>query len=127
MFWSKINTCYCGGKVEGEDFQRCQKCNSIWGGVGLFTNPKKFKILEGGVNDAFTILKVKYEDCTNYEGVKILVYKGHVIKEIMAAKEIDPHFCDKHLSPIARFAPTEEGLKLALSLTCNTSILGIIE
>lgn len=48
--------------------------------------------------------------------VKELMYKGHVLKELVASTEIDPHFCEKHLSPIARFAPTEEGLKLALSL-----------
>jgi hypothetical protein len=80
-------------------------------------NPKKFKILEGGVNEGFTILRVKYEGCTNYEGIKILVYKGHVLKELIAATEIDPHFCENHLSPIARFAPTDEGLQLALNLT----------
>lgn len=80
-------------------------------------NILNFTILESGFNKDFTILKVKYIDCTNYEGIKILVYKGHVLKELLDAKEIDPHFCEKGLSPIARFVPTEEGLKLALSLT----------
>ena len=79
-------------------------------------NPKNFQILESGLNKDFTIIKVRYPDAINYEGVKILVYKGHVLKELMQATEIDPHFCDKHLSPIARFVPTEEGLKLALNL-----------
>jgi len=79
-------------------------------------NPRKFKILESGFNERFTILKVKYEGCTNYEGVKILVYKGHILKELTNAAELDPHFCENHLSPIARFAPTEEGLTLALNL-----------
>ena len=79
-------------------------------------NPKNFEILESGLNKDFTIIKVRYPDAANYEGVKILVYKGHVLKKIMAATELDPHFCDKHLSPIARFAPTEEGLWLALNL-----------
>ncbi len=80
-------------------------------------DPRKFKILEGGVNKDFTIIKVQYEGCTNYEGVKILVYKGHVLQELVNADGIDPHFCEgPHLSPIARFAPTEEGLKLALGL-----------
>jgi hypothetical protein len=86
--------------------------------------PKRFSILECGINQDFTILRVKYPGCTNYEGVKILVYKGNVMKELMEAKEIDPHFCNKHLSPIARFAPTEEGLRLALNLTGATSIKG---
>lgn len=68
------------------------------------------------MNKSFTILRVKYEGCTNYEGFKILVYKGHVLKELVVATELDPHFCEKHLAPIARFAPTEEGLRLALNL-----------
>ena len=83
-------------------------------------DPSDFKILEGGVNKDFTIVRVHYPDCDNFEGEKILVYKGHVLKEVMAQKKLDPHFCDKgHLSPIARFAPTDEGLKLALNLTID--------
>ncbi len=79
-------------------------------------NPKKFEILELHANKHFTIAKIRYPDCTNYEGIKILVYKGHIAKQLVKAAEIDPHFCEKHLSPIARFAPTAEGLKLALNL-----------
>lgn len=81
-------------------------------------NPKNFKILSAGMNKDFTIATVKYPDCDKFEGVKILVYKGHVLKELMRQTEFDPHFCDgEHLSPIARFAPTDEGLELALNLT----------
>lgn len=82
----------------------------------LNPNPKRFKILEAGCNKDFTILRVKYDDCTNYEGTKILVYEGHVLDMLIKAQEIDPHFCENHLSPIARFAPTELGLSLALNL-----------
>lgn len=82
-------------------------------------NHKNFKILEAGMNENFTILKVQYPDCKNYEGMKILVYKGHILKQIMALTELDPHFCENHLSPIARFAPTNEGLMLALNLTAG--------
>lgn len=82
--------------------------------------PSNFEILEAGVNKEFTIAKVRYPDCDNFEGLKILVYKGHVIKELVKQTELDPHFCNHgHLSPIARFAPTDEGLKLALNLTFN--------
>lgn len=79
-------------------------------------DPKNFTILKIFNTGYSTVLKVKYKECTNYEGIKILVYKGNVINELLSAKELDPHFCEKHLSPIARFLPTEEGLKLALSL-----------
>lgn len=79
-------------------------------------NPKNFKIIwiEEGFN--FTIAKIHYPDCENYEGNKILVWEGKVAKKIVELKELDPHFCNQHLSPIARFAPTEEGIKIALSL-----------
>ena len=45
------------------------------------------------------------------------------------ANSIDPHFCNsnKHITPIARFIPTKEGLSLALklveSVTGQTSTL----
>jgi hypothetical protein len=79
--------------------------------------PENFKILEAGFNKNFTIVKVKYPDCDNFEGIKILVYKGRVLKKLMKQELLDPHFCDnEHLSPIARFEPTEEGLQLALNL-----------
>lgn len=84
-------------------------------------DPKKFEILESGFTGDFTIIRIKYPDCENFEGEKILVYEGFVLRELMQLKEIDPHFCDgDHLSPVARFRPTEEGLRLALSLTRST-------
>ena len=55
---------------------------------------------------------VKYPDCNNYESNKILVF-NHPGKPIdfKGLLELDPHFCDskKHLSPFARFEPTEKG------------------
>ena len=82
-------------------------------------NPLNFNILSNEYNDNFTAIVVHYPDADNYEGKKILVYKGNVIKELQEVKELDPHFCDKHLSPIARFAPTDEGIKLAKFLMKN--------
>lgn len=58
---------------------------------------------------ACTVMQVQFPHCTNFEGVKILVYKGEV------PAVIDPHFCDDHISPIARFVPTEEGWKMAVA------------
>jgi len=58
------------------------------------------------------VLKVKYYGCTNFEGVKLLVYRGPYIER----KLLDPHFSDDEASPIARFKPTDEGLQMALKL-----------
>jgi len=55
------------------------------------------------------ILKVKYEDCTNFEGHKVMVYQGQYVHSPI----IDPHFREKGVSPIARFEPTDKGWELA--------------
>jgi len=61
--------------------------------------------------------EVRYPDCTTFEGLKAMVFKGKVAKELLAAKEIDPHFDDKGgLSPMARFEPTEYGKWLGVQL-----------
>jgi hypothetical protein len=64
------------------------------------------------------VLTVHYPDATNFEGRKILVYrhKGDgliAIEQLVAGGELDPHFCSSPNSPIARFAPTTEGARLA--------------
>ena len=57
---------------------------------------------------------MRYSGATNYEGVKILVYDaaGH---DVLAQRVMDPHFCEgDHLSPIARFKPTAQGMRQAV-------------
>lgn len=84
--------------------------------VSMNPNPKNFKIMKM-IELANTYVEVFYPDAKNYEGLKVLVFKGHCAEDIMAAKELDPHFSESSLSPIARFAPTEEGKFLAMQLT----------
>ena len=56
------------------------------------------------------MIEVNYPDCTNYEGRKILIFKGCSYHDIVAQKELDPHFSDsKKLSPFMRIEPTEKG------------------
>lgn len=55
---------------------------------------------------------VKYLGCTNYEGKKVIVYKGTYDKDLLVR---DPHFAESDNSPLARFKPTEEGWNLAKS------------
>lgn len=58
----------------------------------------------------YLVVEIKYHDCTNYEGNKVMVYKC-TIEDLMKQKLIDPHFCEdeNYISPIARFEPTEQG------------------
>lgn len=81
--------------------------------VSVNPNPKNFKI-EKLVELENTYAEIFYPDAKNYEGKKVLVFRGQVAKQLLEATEIDPHFSESGLSPIARFAPTELGKWLGL-------------
>lgn len=53
------------------------------------------------------VLLVRYHDCTNFEGQKVMVYLG---KFDGNTKYLDPHFADNDDSPIARFKPDDQGI-----------------
>lgn len=74
--------------------------------------PDNYQIIQSWKIGKFTIIQLKYPDCTNYEGIKILVFKASLL-DIINQKKIDPHFSDNktYISPIARFAPTHTGLQ----------------
>lgn len=78
-------------------------------------NPDNWKILEHKQFDEYLVVEIRYPDCTNYEGVKILVYKDMDLKTLRKQKKIDPHFSENKdfKSPIARFEPTEDGWFMA--------------
>jgi hypothetical protein len=59
------------------------------------------------------VLKVRYLDCTNFEGVKVMVYRGQFTT---LPTMLDPHFSESWDSPIARFKPDAEGIGLAKML-----------
>ncbi len=73
-------------------------------------NPSNFQLLDVEQVGRFVIVVLRYPNCTNYEGKKILVFEGVSARAVRSWKKIDPHFCDGgHTSPIARFEPTERG------------------
>lgn len=81
-------------------------------------NPNSFKIERVYENqNGWLVAQVIYPDAKNYEGRKILLYKITSDK-LYAAKFLDPHFCDDktHISPFARFEPTDNGWDTAVSL-----------
>lgn len=69
------------------------------------------------------ILVLVYPNCSNYEGQKILVYKGITLEELLKKNNnlIDPHFSDNpnFVSPVARFVPTKEGIDFAFQFAKN--------
>lgn len=80
-------------------------------------NPKKFFVIQKKQIGDFCILLVKYPDCKNFEGIKVMVFEGDAL-EISKAQILDPHFSDKAgaLAPVARFVPTPKGWFMAETL-----------
>lgn len=79
-------------------------------------DPRNWSIEMASEHDRFLIVRMKFLDCTNYEGNKILVFEGLTLKSLIEQKLIDPHFFEgggKYRSPIARFEPTERGWRMA--------------
>jgi len=71
----------------------------------------------------YLVIYIKYPDCNNYEGNKILVYEDVHIEQLLRQRHIDPHFSEnkKYYSPIARFEPTMKGWGLATEWAFNQS------
>lgn len=79
-------------------------------------DPYLFEINKCKVIGSFTIALISYPDCKNYEGKKVLVFEGVSEQLLYRLDEIDPHFHEEGLSPIARFAPTQRGWNYAVIL-----------
>lgn len=92
----------------------CKEQNTV-----ILPNPRpdNYSLVRSEVVNGHLIIELKYHDCTNYEGRKIMVYKC-TLDELMKQKLIDPHFCNNedYFSPIARFEPTEQGWNNACAL-----------
>lgn len=77
-------------------------------------DPKYFTIKDVQYLNGFTIVSVHYDNCAQFEGVKILVFKGDFRLPLYGIKEINPHFVKTHkLNLVARFIPTDEGVEMA--------------
>ena len=77
-------------------------------------NPNNYKIIKHEQIGKYLIIEVKYLDCTNYEGYKIMLYEC-TYDDILKQVSIDPHFSNnpEYFSPIARFEPTKRGWEMA--------------
>lgn len=81
-------------------------------------NPENYNVISFMQFDKAFILKIHYENCTNYEGLKIILYKGK-FNPLMLQAPLDPHFCElqgKYPKPFARFEPTDIGMDMAIQL-----------
>jgi hypothetical protein len=82
-------------------------------------NPNKFKVLKvESFENGTEVIKAKYEGCTTFEGVKIMVFPKAI--GLIHSSGLDPHFSeDDNVSPIARFRPTKEGWKIAVEFAAQ--------
>jgi hypothetical protein len=78
-------------------------------------NPRLFNIIKWKSRGNFSLVKINYPNCTNYEGMKICLYNYHISK-VLETKLLDPHFSEKGISPFARFEPTTEGWNAGLKM-----------
>lgn len=81
-------------------------------------NPSRYTIIMHVQTEGYLLVLINYPDCTNYEGNKVLLYRGVTYSQLSKQKMIDPHFSEnlKYASPLARFAPTSDGWGAALKL-----------
>lgn len=105
-FFSSTSKCCCVDKEVVKETEY----------VNINPVPTHFKVLQVSQIGRYVIAKIKYPECINYEGLKIIVFDNDSIKQIKKRKEIDPHFF-KDSNIIARFKPDNIGWKNAILLT----------
>lgn len=76
-------------------------------------NPALFTIRHIEQHGDFVVALVHYPNCTNYEGEKIIVWKGQTVAKIKDKLMIDPHFLNDDQTLVARFIPTTQGWAMA--------------
>lgn len=83
----------------------------------LYPDEEKYGLLSITEIGKFVIVEVKYYGCINYDGRKLLVYKGITKDTIKNATKLNPHFLEQEgIFPFARFEPTTAGEVAAVSL-----------
>jgi hypothetical protein len=79
-------------------------------------DPHRFKLGEVRAVGDWLVVGVRYPDTANFEGHKILVFKGVALETLESLEFLDPHFCESaHISPVARFRPTVDGWEAAVA------------
>lgn len=76
-------------------------------------DPTKFKILRRIDKGNISLIEVKFENCINYEGNKIIVMDRLQLENSIQTNNLDPHFSNKGQTVIARFEPTIKGWEMA--------------
>ncbi len=99
-------------KITRHKINKYENCSCNINSPAPNPDPSRWKLLEQKIFTNGYVLKVRYLDCTNFEGVKIIVFHG----KMSLPKILDPHFSEGKNSPIARFRPDKKGWGMAIKL-----------
>lgn len=80
-------------------------------------NPHRFELISSERHGNLHLCVVTYPDCTTYEGRKIIVTKD----DPNAMTSLDPHFVEGG-PVVARFAPTDEGMRHARAFLAAVTV-----
>jgi hypothetical protein len=83
-------------------------------------NPLRFTIVRALQVGSSVVAEVRYPDCLNFEGKKVMVYENMSKEAFCARKHLDPHFALSG-GPVARFEPTERGWGMAVLFASITN------
>ncbi len=101
------------------------RCNVYGHGDSIATrlapnpDPINFEILVIQQVGRHAVVKIRYPDCTNFDGIKICLFLNTDISGMWVRKEIDPHFADNANAPFARFRPDNDGWNIAIKVAEN--------
>jgi len=93
------------------------RCSTNYAAPAPNPDPSRWELIWVKQFKAAHVLMVRYLDCTNFEGIKIMVFRGQYVSR----ERLDPHFSKDRSSPIARFRPDDEGVGLAEALAVALS------
>ena len=71
-------------------------------------DPRNFRIQKTEAVGRYLGALIRYPDCTNFEGDKVIVFEDMDHQSLVARAEIDPHFKEDG-QIIARFKPDQQG------------------
>lgn len=116
--WNSEKNCgTCPDKIRVECIEKKAKNKKVDYSkyVNVCFNPRSYEIIKETVIGQCVIAKIKFDNCVNFEGMKILVYDSkEKFDQLKRENFIDPHFSQVLYSPVARFEPTVRGEKLAI-------------
>ena len=84
--------------------------------IDVNPDPARFHIIKEQHVGHAVVVRIRYPDCTPFDGNKILVYDDvEAWRDLLNSGVVDPHFLEGTYSPIARFQGTDTGWQLAVA------------